>query len=78
MDERPDLVSSASIEPDVLRTSAVVGANERSMLTKAVVVSVPREESGGANKTDNVVMATGMAANGNITPSWLLNKSLST
>ena len=45
------------------------------MLTKAVVVSVPREESGGKTGGDTV-LAQGVVANGNLTPGYLLNRSL--
>jgi len=75
MNERPDLLSSASTEPDVLQTSAIVSANERSMLTKAVVVSVPREESGGKTGGDTVLAHSG-AANGNLTPGYVKNLNL--
>jgi murein DD-endopeptidase MepM/ murein hydrolase activator NlpD len=74
MNERPDLLSSAVTTPDVLQTSAVVNANERHMLTKAVVVSVPTPSTAGGKTGGDTVLAHSGAASGDITPSWLLNR----
>jgi len=77
MNERPDLLSSAYTESSLLQTSAEVGAAERSMMSKPLVVSVPVPSAAGDKKGNDSMLATSLAGASNVTPSWLKNLNLS-
>jgi hypothetical protein len=78
MNERPDLLSSAYTESSLLQTSAEVGATERSMMSKPLVVSVPVPSAAAGDKKGNdSMLVTSLSAAGGVTPSWLKNANLS-
>lgn len=79
MDERPTQLSSASTQPEVLRASAIVSANDRQSQLQPAIVTMPIQDSQQSSGSNQPILASSMtgASGDTITPGWLLNSVLS-